>query len=175
MLGAGRRGTEVGKNQRANPALMILITVQSHSSLAATSYFWPTSSSPFLSTLLRSKCGKHVSCQSYGRSIYSKECFISQCVSRQKWLKCFACQLLRSFVTLRFASFSAFNPLGISSPTLSSPSPLSLCIIHFLRLHPYSFQQMDVIYRHTGAVKPHSEHSLHRLKKQQQITSIKYN
>ncbi len=130
MLSTGRRGTELGKNQRANPALMILITVQSHSSLAATSYFWAISS-PFLSPLLRSKCGKHLSCQSSGRSIYGKECFISQCVSRQKWLKCFACQLPRSFVTLRFASFSGFNPLGISSPTLSSPSPLSLCIIHF--------------------------------------------
>lgn len=150
MFSAGRRGTEVGENQRATPALnMILITVQSHSSLVAPSYFWATSS-PFLSPLLQSKCGKHLSCQSSGRSIYGKECFISQCVSRQKWLKCFACQLLRSCVTLGFASFSAFNPLGISSSTLSSPFPLSLCIIHFLRLHLYSSQQMYVIYRHTG-------------------------
>ncbi len=154
MLSTGRRETEVGKNQRANPALMILITIQSHSSLAATSYFWATSS-PFYCDLNVASIWavRHLAGLYTAKSVS----LVSVYRGKNDWNVSLA-NCWEAF-TLRFASFFAINPRGISSPTLSSPSPLSLCIINLLRLHPYSFQQMDVIYRHTSAIKPLSEHS----------------
>lgn len=85
----GTRGIEVGENQIANLALMILITVQSHSFIFQ---------GDIITILVPSIPGEHVSCQSYGWSIYGKERFISHGVSRQKWLKSFTRQLLRSWL-----------------------------------------------------------------------------